>query len=102
MLRVADVPYTIGPSDERRDVGSRVLPSAIADDIATQLLRPELQVALEDVGEIEYDLPEMREVPGHRFTIVAGIDRSLRVEIHRRLCEEALTLPSAASPWLAG
>ena len=101
VLHVGALPYMVGPSDDRRDVGSRALPAVIVDHIAKQLLPRELQVAFEEVGEIRYMLPTMEELPGQQFTVVGVIDRSLRVEVHRRLSEEALVLPPAHSLWPA-
>ncbi|MFI5179542.1 MAG: hypothetical protein ACHQO8_13310 [Vicinamibacterales bacterium] len=101
VVSAGDVPYVVGAGENRHDVGTRAMPAAVVALITKQLLPPELQAAFEDVGEIKYELPEMGDVPGQQFTVVAAIEPALHVDIHRRRSDEGLMLPPSDSIWPA-
>lgn len=66
------------------------------------LLPPELLLALEDVGAVKYDLPDIPELPNQRFSVTAVLDRGLRIELDTfRFDEEGLFAPPSGALWPA-
>ena len=82
VMHVGDRPYVITPTGPV-DLAARGLTLEAVTGIVRQLLPVVSQVALDEVGAAQYELPAMEEFPGESFTIVAarGISAVLRTSI---------------------
>ena len=105
-LLMADgsIPVIVGAGGRRnaggsRDVGTRGLPRHAIVAVLKDLLPPALQRAFDDVGAIEFAVPELPALPGQRFTVLASIGDRLTVEIRRNRFEDALDLPPIDALW---
>jgi len=106
VMHAGDKPYVVAPTGQV-DLATRGLSLEAVNGIVSQLLSPELQHTLDEVGAIQHELPPLDEFPGEVFTIVAarGGD-DVWVEIRRRRTTEdevvimgdELDSPEAAVP----
>jgi len=95
VMREGDIPYIVSERGQQT-LGSRPLPSDALSAILEALVPADVLDALDEVGSVEYEHPEVADLAGERFTIVATDDReSLRVDIRRDAEVADLLAPAA-------
>ena len=95
VMREGDVPYLVSARGQQT-LGTRPLPADVVSSILESLVPDDVMRALDEVGSVEYEHPEVEDLAGERFTIVATEDReSLRVDIRRDAEIADLLSPSA-------
>jgi twitching motility protein PilT len=103
VMHAGDKPYVVSPTGQV-ELANRGLTLAAINGIVNQMLPPEIQLALDDFGAIQYELPAMPEFPGEHFTVVAargGDDLWAEIRRHRvddDVAPEEIFGPPVAEP----
>jgi twitching motility protein PilT len=84
VMHVGDKPYVVS-AGAHIELATRALSLESIVGVASELLTPQAQRTLDEIGAVEYELPRLANFPGERFTIVAarGGD-DVWVEVRRR------------------
>ena len=94
-MREGDIPYIVSARGQQ-SLGSRPLPADVLSSLLEALVPADVMDALDEVGSVEYEHPEVADLAGERFTIIAIDDReSLRVDIRRDAEVSDLLAPPA-------
>src|ERR1700681_3798789 len=88
VMHAGDKPYVVSPSGQV-ELASRGLTLEAVNEIVKQLLPPEFQQALDELGAVQDGLQPLAEFPHEQFTVVAarGGD-DIWAEIRRRRVAE--------------
>jgi twitching motility protein PilT len=106
VMHPGDKPYVVAPSGQV-ELASRGLTLDAVTGVVMQLLPPEVQDALDDVGAVQYTLPVSPEFPHDRFTVVvargasdiwAEIRRKRRGQTDKGWAEIVEALPPPVNP----
>ena len=84
VMHAGDKPYVVSPTGQV-ELASRGLTLEAVNGIVAQLLPHDIQMALDEFGAIQYELPPASQFPDEHFTVVAarGGD-DLWIEVRRR------------------
>lgn len=87
VLHVGERPYVVAASGQV-ELSSRALTFEAMSGMLGQLLAPEAEKTLEELGAVEHDLSPLTVAPGERFTVVAargGNDIWIEIRRQRRV-----------------
>ncbi|MES1254997.1 MAG: ATPase, T2SS/T4P/T4SS family [Acidobacteriota bacterium] len=84
VMHATEKPYVVSPSGQV-ELARGALTLEGVSGIVTELLPPDIQRMLNEVGAVQYDLPPQPEFPREQFTVIAARgDDDVWAEIRRR------------------
>ena len=93
-MRANAAPYVVTPL-RRVDFSAHPMTRLAMNRVIETLFPPAVLRALDDIGCVEYELPERPDEPGQHFTVVASrSDEDARIEIRRRRVNDDDAVPS--------